>query len=234
MSDCEEKIDNEQLKEILNEEKIKLLDVSHRVFWNSLFIDAYTVIGFNNYKSTKRALSYYIVKDSIDRFLMDLGKRYNLEITMQKESQETEYRIKFRYLNEAYFSDSIIISIGCAAIEIRMLSGLFIENFLLEDYEIMELLLSEVCRDLYENEKLADFLYEHLRIEESDQNLTLKTVEIAQSSIKAIFDSRKESPKNLEQKYLYSVLDLQGKRIRVLHKEFLEMPEELMKELGKI
>lgn len=82
MSDCEEKIDNEQLKEILNEEKIKLLDVSHRVFWNSLFIDAYTVIGLNNYKSAKRALSYYIVKDSIDRFLMDLGKRYNLEITM--------------------------------------------------------------------------------------------------------------------------------------------------------
>lgn len=110
---------------------------------------------------------------------------------------------------------------------------MFIENFLLEDYEIMELLLSEVCRDLYENEKLADLLYEHLRIEESDQNLTLKTVEIAQSSIKAIFDSRKESPKNLEQKYLYSVLDIQGKRIRVLHKEFLEMPEELMKELGK-
>ena len=87
---------------------------------------------------------------------------------------------------------------------------------------------------MYERGKLSELLYKHLQIEQSDSDLTVKTVEIAQNSIKAIYDARKERNKNLEQKYLYSVLYLQGKRIRVMHKDFLEAPEDLMKEIGKI
>ena len=41
MFDYEEKLDNEGLKKVLKEEKKNLLEVTHWIFWNSLFIDAY-------------------------------------------------------------------------------------------------------------------------------------------------------------------------------------------------
>lgn len=47
-----------------------------------------------------------------------------------------------------YFSDSVIIFIVFVLIELRMLSGLLIENFALEDYEMMERLVLEVCNQI--------------------------------------------------------------------------------------
>ena len=234
MFGSDEKLDNEGLKKVLKDEKKNLLEVTHRIFWNSLFIDAYKLIGLNNCKSSTKSLSYYMVRDYVDRFLVDLSKKCNLETTMQNQAAGTEYRLSFIHLNEEYFSDSVIIFIGFASIELRMLSGLFIETFALEDYEMMERLVSEVCNQLYEKGKLSELLYEHLRLEESDSNLTVKTVEIAQNSIRAIYNGKATSFYDLKQKYLYSDLYFRGKNIRVLHKEFLEAPEDLMKELEKL
>lgn len=234
MFGSEEKLDNEQLRKNLEEEKKSLLEVTHRIFWNSLFMEAYKTIGLGHRNSSGKNYSYYLVRDHIDRFLVDLCKEYDLETTMQNKPTCSEYKLKISRLNEDYFSDSVMIFIGVAGIELRMLSGLFLETFSLEEYGNLEKLLSEVCDLLYERGKLSELLYKHLQIEQSDSDLTVKTVEIAQNSIRAIYNARKERIKDLDQKYLYSVLNLQGKRLRVMHKDFLEAPEDLMKELGKI
>ena len=234
MFDYEEKIDNEELKIILKEEKKNLIDVTHKCFWNSLFVEAYKKLELTHRNPSGKSGLHYLVREKIDQFLCDLCKEYDLEITKQNKSTGTEFILKVNRLNEDYFSDSVMIFIGFGGIELRMISGLFEETFSLEEYEKLEELISEVCYQLYQNGKLSELLYEHLRIEESTANLTVKTVEIAQTSIRAIYQGRAKSFCYLEQKYLYSELYFQGKKIRVLHKEFLEMPEELMKELEKI
>ncbi len=231
---CENENPNELLKMYLREDKRNLLEITHKLFWNSLFIDTYKLIGFNKCKSSTKGFSYYRVNECIDHFLVELGKKYKLRTTMQKTASGTEYSLSLCHLNEEYFSDSIIIHIGIAAIELRMLSGLFIENYFLEDFEKMEQLISDVCNELYENGKMSELLYEHMRIDQSDLGLTPKTVEIAQNSIRAIFNGKAKSFCYLEQKYLYSVLYFRGKKIQILHKEFLEMPEEVMKEFKEL
>ena len=73
MFDRDEKLDNEQLREILKEEKRALLEVTHRIFWNSLFMEAYKTIGLEHKNPSGKNYSYYLVRDHIDRFLVDLS-----------------------------------------------------------------------------------------------------------------------------------------------------------------
>lgn len=64
--------------------------------------------------------------------------------------------------------------------------------------------------------------------------LTLKTIEIAQNSIKTLYESSGEKNRNLVQRNLYSSLLYKGRMIRIFHKDFLENPNVLLKEFEKI
>ena len=80
-------------------------------------------------------------------------------------------------------------------------------------------------------EKFEELRENYKRIKASSKGLTTKTIEIAQNSIRTLYEASGEKNKNLVQRSLYSSLLYKGRMIRIFHRDFLKDPNVLLKEL---
>ena len=71
--------------------------------------------------------------------------------------------------------------------------------FWLEEYGLVEIIVKDLCEQLF-NERKEQFSTLHKnykKIQASSMGLTLKTIEIAQNSIKTLYESSGEKNRNL-------------------------------------
>ena len=108
--------------------------------------------------------------------------------------------------------------------------------FWLEEYVLVENILTGLCDELYnlQKQQFNKLQEDYRRIELSSEGLTIKTIEIAQNSIRTLYEASTQKYRSLVQRNLYSSMNINGKNVRIYHKDFLADPKVLMKEFGKI
>ena len=99
----------------------------------------------------------------------------------------------------------------------------------MEEYILVGNILVELCDKLFnqQSQRFKKLLEDCKKIE----NLTPKTVEIAQQSIKSLCEVYPQKTRILIQKNVYSELEINGKAVRIFHKDFLENPSILTDQL---
>ena len=108
--------------------------------------------------------------------------------------------------------------------------------FWLEEYVLVENIIKDMCTQLFENqkEKFQELRENYKKIKASSEGLTTKTIEIAQNTIRTLYEASGEKNRNLVQRSLYSSLLYKGRMIRIFHRDFLNDPGVLMKEFKEV
>lgn len=137
---------------------------------------------------------------------------------------ESEYEMerKNRKRNESIFcsnKDRILARF--------VLHSPLLKLYWLEEYGCVENIVKDLCEELYNNNKLEQLHRDYKRVYDCSENLTQKTVEIAQNTIKGVYEVKQKINRSLVQKVLYSSMLINGQRVRIYHKDFLENPAVL-------
>ena len=96
----------------------------------------------------------------------------------------------------------------------------YVQSF--DEFKIVGNIVTDLCNTLF-NEKLECFVELQemdKRVEESARGLTKKTIEIAQNSIRSVYEATDEKFKNLVQRNIYSSLLYKGKQFGFCIKSF--------------
>ena len=228
-------IDEQELQRRLIAEKTELFALVHSEFWHGIIWDLL--------KKHSLQADFFLVRDNLemDEVVEDLRneigeatKKYGLGFTETEHPYRVELKVRFH--NYGYYQsfDELSVVICKNDITMRMLPhSPMLKLFTLDEFKIVGNIVTDLCNSLF-NDKLELFVglqESYKRVEESIKGLTSKTIEIAQNSIRSVYDATDEKFKNLVQRNLYSSLRYNGKTIRILHKEFLENPAVLMEEL---
>ena len=144
----------------------------------------------------------------------------------QREKDELE-RKRFLEKNRETFDDFSIV-IGIRDITLRILPhSPLLKLYWLEEYGCVKNIVKDLCEELYNNNKLEQLHRDYKRVYDCSENLTQKTVEIAQNTIKGVYEAKQKINRSLVQKVLYSSMLINGQRVRIYHKDFLENPAVL-------
>lgn len=129
---------------------------------------------------------------------------------------------------------SVIVCINDITMRILPHSPL-LKLFWLEEYRLVENILTGLCDELYnrQKQKFNKLQEEYKKIESSSNGLTTKTIEIAQNSIRTLYEASTQKNRSLVQRNLYSSMIINGKNVRIYHKDFLDDPKVLMNEFGR-
>ena len=92
---------------------------------------------------------------------------------------------------------------------------------------LVENIVKDLCEELFSNNKLEQLHSDYKRVYDCSKNLTQKTVEIAQNTIKGVYEAKQKINRSLVQRVLYSSMLINGQRVRIYHKDFLENPAVL-------
>ena len=107
-----------------------------------------------------------------------------------------------------------------------------IEN--LEGYVLVENTIADFFEQIFDVRiEFNKFQEECRKIESASEGLNIKTIKIAQSSIRALYEASGQQFCSLVQENLYSSMLINGKNIRIYHRDFLADPTVLQKELNK-
>lgn len=224
-----------ELTLMLEREQTELMNQIQLEFWQGLFCDLLKKHTLqNDFFLVNNNLTSEDVVAHIKGFLYDLGHIYGVEFTENMSSYRTEFNLRFFYYDNKKKKYDVISIVVCKNdITLRILPhSPLLKMFWLEEYMLVENILKELCEKLFDQgEQLHKNLLEsYKRIVECTRDLNVKTIEIAQNSIRSLYNATNEKHKNLVQRNLYSSLLYNGKRIRIFHKEFLEDPNVLIKE----
>ena len=228
-------IDEQELQRRLIAEKTELFALVHSEFWHRIIWDLL--------KKHSLQADFFLVRDNLEmdevveylrNEIGEATKKYGLGFTETEHPYRVELKVRFH--NYGYYQsfDELSVVICKNDITMRMLPhSPMLKLFTLDEFKIVGNIVTDLCNSLF-NDKLELFVglqESYKRVEESIKGLTSKTIEIAQNSIRSVYDATDEKFKNLVQRNLYSSLRYNGKTIRILHKEFLENPAVLMEEL---
>ena len=225
----------DDLEWTLEREKKELFALLHSEFWHGIIWDLL--------KEHSLQTDFFLVRENLEmeevveylrNEIGEATKKYGLGFTETTHPYRTELKIRFHNYGYVQSFDELSVVICKNDITMRMLpNSPMLKLFSLDEFKIVGNIVTDLCNKLF-NDKLELFvglLESYKRIEESTRGLTNKTIEIAQNSIRSVYDATDEKFKNLVQRDLYSSLRYKGKTIRILHKEFLENPEVLLREI---
>lgn len=226
--------DNDELKLSLRWDKQDLLVDSHKTFWKNLFLDVQKLTNPKSNSNFQDLLSSEIIKN-IESLLEKICIHYNLAFSKEYHHNYYEYGLQICNPINSFCKDELIIHVSSQTIEVEVKlpkpSIIIGTAATIWSYVEFDNYINATCELLFDKQQLSDLLFEQMRIDECDSNLTLKTIEIAKNSIQSLYTSIKENEKKLVQYELYSTLYLRGRKIHILHKEFLEDPRILINEL---
>lgn len=211
-----------------------LFGLKEKKFWNELFSEAKS-------KHTVQSDFYLVRKDikpeDADEYLMEVNsglcKKYNLFARPPLNDGTYKYG-KYFYISFELNADKILYDFSTCVIPSTIKLDLLpmklnIKTMPLEDYILAGNILSEICHLLFspEEKRINRLLEEWNRIKSLSENLTVKTLEIAKNSIKAIYESHPEQCSHIMQRNLFTDLEVNRKNLRIYHKDFLENPKVL-------
>ena len=228
-------INAKQLAQTIEVEQKVLYSKIQTEFWQALFRD---ILQEHTFQA-----DFFLVRDNLEmdevveylrNEIGEATKKYGLGFTETEHPYRVELKVRFHNYGYVQSFDELSVVICKNDITMRMLPhSPMLKLFTLDEFKIVGNIVTDLCNTLF-NDKLELFVglqESYKRVEESIKGLTSKTIEIAQNSIRSVYDATDEKFKNLVQRNLYSSLRYNGKTIRILHKEFLENPAVLMEEL---
>ncbi|MBR5032445.1 MAG: hypothetical protein IKX70_02095 [Treponema sp.] len=224
------------LEEKLKSEQRELFTHVQTEFWQGLF---WKLLKDHTYQ-----IDFFLVQQYVDMaeavahlkvLMCNLAMKYGLGFVESGSIYRMELNLRFHnYGIVSSMYDEVSIVICKDDISMRMLPhSPMLKIFSIDEYQLVGKLLQILCGQVF-GERLEDFvkyLESYKRIETSTEGLTPKTIEIAQNSIRCIYEATDEKCKNLVQRNLYSSMRYRGRTFRVLHREFLQDPNVLLKEL---
>lgn len=226
------------LKVALEREQNDLFARMQSEFWQSLFCDSLKKHTYqNDFFFMENNLSYEKVVGKLKDVLNDICHIYGMDCEVTSHPYRTELKLKFGYYdyNNKKSTEDVLSIIVCQKdITMRLLPhNPMLKLFWLEEYVLVENIIKDMCTQLFENQKerYEELRENYKRIKASSKGLTTKTIEIAQNSIRTLYEASGEKNKNLVQRSLYSSLLYKGRIIRIFHRDFLENPSVLIKEL---
>ena len=226
------------LKISLEHEQNDLFARMQSEFWQTLFCDILKKHTYqNDFFFIENNLTAEKVVGSLKDVIYDLCHIYGLDCEVNTHPYRTELKLRFDYYdcnNEKATIDELSIIICQKDITLRILPhNPMLKFFWLEEYVLVENIIKDMCTQLFENqkEKFLELRENYKKINASSRGLTMKTIEIAQNSIRTLYEASGEKNKNLVQRALYSSLLYKGRVIRIFHRDFLNDPNVLLKEL---
>ena len=226
------------LKDVLAREQEDLFARLQSEFWQTLFCDILKKHTYQNvFFFVENNLTTEKVVGSLKGVLYDICHIYGLDCEVTNHPYRTELKLKFDYYdynNEKTSVDELSIIVCQKDITMRILPhNPMLKLFWLEEYVLVENIVKDMCTQLFGNqkEKFLELRENYKMIKASSEGLTPKTIEIAQNTIRTLYEASGEKNKNLIQRNLYSSLLYKGRMIRIFHRDFLKDPTVLTKEL---
>ena len=231
-----QKMTQQVLNVALEREQYELFSRMQSEFWHGLFCEILKKHTYqNDFYFLEKNLPMSKVLESMKGMVYDLCHIYGLECKETFHGYRTELKFKFNYYdykNQKDTMDELSIVICKKDITIRILPhNPLLKLFQLEEYVLVENIVKDMCAQLFGNlkEKFLKLEENYKKIKVSSEGLTPKTIEIAQNSIRTLYQSSREKYKNLVQRNLYSNLLIKGQMIRIFHRDFLKDPNVLMR-----
>ncbi len=163
----------------------------------------------------------------------DIAHIYGIEGSVGGSSVTTEILFKFHvYDKENYQLDELSLTITEENITIKYLPCSYATVLSLEDWKIVGNFLLDLCDFLYKthHKKYAELWNYFEKLNTYAKGLSSKEIEIAQNSIKAIYDSYiPKEDRRINQKYLFTLLRVDEKDVVILHGDILKNPDNLLK-----
>lgn len=167
----------------------------------------------------------------------DIAHIYGIEGSVGGSSVATEILFRFHvYDKENYQLDELSLTITEENITIKYLPCSYATVLSLEDWIIAGNFLLDLCDFLYKthHKKYAELWNYFEKLNTYAKGLSSKEIEIAQNSIKAIYDSYiPKEDRRINQKYLFTLLLVDEKDVVILHGDFLKNPDNLLKHFKK-
>ena len=235
-----QKLDPLVLKVALEREQTELFGRLQSEFWQGLFCDILKKHTYqNDFYFVESNLTTEKVVEKLKGTIDDLCHIYGLESEMTSHPYRTEIKLKidyFDYQNNKATMDELSIIVCQKDITMRILPhNPLLKLFWLEEYQLVENIVKEMCQQLFENqkEKFLELRENYKKISASGEGLTSKTIEIAQNTIKTLYEASCAKNRNLVQRKLYSSMLYKGRMIRIFHRDFMNDPSVLKKELER-
>ena len=234
-------MDELALKVALEREQSDLFGCMQSEFWQALFCDILKKHTYqNDFFFVENNLTAEKVVESLKGVLYDICHIYGLDCEVTSHPYRTELKLKFDYYdynNQKSSVDELSIIVCQKDITMRILPhNPMLKLFWLEEYVLVENIIKDMCTQLFENqkEKFQELRENYKKIKASSEGLTTKTIEIAQNTIRTLYEASGEKNRNLVQRSLYSSLLYKGRMIRIFHRDFLNDPGVLMKEFKEV
>lgn len=231
-------MNQKQLAVALEREQRDLFTRMQTEFWQTLFCDLLKKHSFqNDFFLVNANLTNEDVVKHFRKVVSELTAKYDLSFTETSHPTRTEFKLRFCYYgNKKKMSDELSVIVCIKDITIRILPhNPLLKLFWLEEYRLVENILTGMCDELYnlQKQKFNKLQEDYKKIESSSKGLTTKTIEIAQNSIRTLYEASAQKNRSLVQRNLYSAMIINGKNVRIYHKDFLDDPKVLMNEFGK-
>lgn len=231
------KVERISLANSLEREQNDLISRMQSEFWQGIFCDILKKHTYqNDFFFVENGLTSEKVVSHLKDVIYKLCQRYGFECEVTSHPTRTELKLMFNCYdnsNEKEVMDVLSIIVCQKDITMRILPhNPMLKLFWLEEYVLVENIIKDLCLQIFESqkEKFAELRENYKKIRASSRGLTAKTIEIAQNSIKLLYDKSDEKHKNLIQRELYSSLLYKGRMIRIFHRDFLKDPNVLLKE----
>lgn len=224
------------LKSMFQCEQAELFSKAQTEFWRDMLWEVLKDYTFrSDFYLVRQDFEYREVVEYLKNLISDACQKYGLGYFVTESSYRAEVKMRFHnygILKTMY--DELSIVICKDVITMRMLPhSPLIKVYPLEDYQLVGKLAQLLCEKIFV-EKLEDFvayLETFKKIEDCSKGMNFKSVEIAKTSIKTIYEASDEKFKNITQKNLYSSMFFKGKRFQILHRDFLADPNVLISQL---
>lgn len=231
-------MNQKQLAVALEREQRELFTRMQTEFWQTLFCDLLKKHSFqNDFFLVNANLTNEDVVKHFRKVVSELTAKYDLSFTETSHPTRTEFKLRFCYYGyKKKLFDELSVIVCIKYITMRILPhNPLLKLFWLEEYRLVENILTGMCDELYnlQKQKFNKLQNDYKKIESSSKGLTTKTIEIAQNSIRTLYEASAQKNRSLVQRNLYSAMIINGKNVRIYHKDFLEDPKVLMNEFGR-
>lgn len=229
-------MNQKQLAVVLEQEQTDLFTRVQTEFWQTLFCDLLKKHSYqNDFFLVNANLTNEDVVEHFRKVVSELTDKYELSFIETGHPTRTEFKLHFCYYGyKKKMFDELSVIVCIKDITMRILPhNPLLKLFLLEEYRLVENILIGMCDELYnpQKQKFNQLQEDYKKIESSSKGLTTKTIEIAQNSIKTLYEASSQKNRSLVQRNLYSAMIINGKNVRIYHRDFLEDPKVLMNEL---
>ncbi len=218
-----------ELASILDREKTELINHIHGEYWNNAFKELFRKHSYQHcFYFVQSSFNQKEVAEYCRKSFSDLCNKFGIEFSEKKVREGIQLNIKI-------CADEISVLICKTEIQLKMVPYFsLIKEFSFIECDLVITILTELLDEIFIQGKddFDELLAETKHIEKCSKRITSKSIEIARSSIRALyFQKDKSDHASFVQKALYSSFLKDGKVIRIYHKDFFENPEVLTREL---